>query len=1119
MPFNLNGERISIEGLGLSDCRPVIKFPSGLIPENEPGRDLDAILTNINAAFGFNQTPHSFNTTWVPIRGEDPKGFHGASGQAPLTGRIIGFTVGDFLVSGEIIHSEYNTDATGGTIVSLNIQDERRCLDRIKIHTEDLGNNPGSGNISVARGVRIVDGFEDINGEIDEAKFVEYRKVLEQGCTYPQILKSIQLAIDNGELDFDINTIPTTAQLVNNIGGTASAIRFKFEMASLSEVMTTILEATAYDWYWSMSEHSVQLINRRVEFDLQENELLSIVSQLGAASGLDQTIRLSFGQDLVQDPRRVRLLGAHQEGFINSPLLSPIDGINTVNSGVVFHPAWPNVTAQFIDANGILRSYIPSDIELNMVLKGIEHWSYFKKYQTATPIPAEPQNNPGGSPGFGLSQDAGSIAAQHPDFQSRFDPAQPLATIGGNESGTIRLIDNRRDANQNWILAWFGRIDTHARELYGRAYVASGILANQASGAFKLLTSAWANIENQIEGQDISAEGSSGLFVNNYEINRDLSPLAPFKGTDDKIEAYIVLPSGTVYGVEGDDPPAGFGGWTEDYNVGNTPAASGRRSRTGEHYIPIQLREIGQLAIDPRDDLFPFESYPEGSILATLPIVAGTGLSENGILTNLVTLVEDALESSSSGLFDTPHPAFLIDIFPSLSGIAIPVQFTERYGMEFPSLWVSGILTTPCDNEEVVVEDLYAPWNFPPQGSTTSLQLMEDRAFRRIQGLIVPDNTSRYAQIELVGLPTISFDAFSNQTIDASGDIGVRNHGITDFNFGLTAQGITTTYKIASFFAEFGRPAPLEDRQRNILQGIITPIDVIELTMQPSQRQRGRRPQPPLIGVRPREGNITKRVTIETVNNALTFTSTPFIGTIERYRGITDQQYNAPPTFPGANDEDFKATGGAICVDGYLNLGDEAIYNVNEFKLENGRREIKRFFTGGRSFSNGTVVFVSGVGSSSNVFDVALDGSDPIRRLANVPLLNGAVSVGQNTTLVTDAQLSNRFLERPGAPLEREGIFLNPGGNSSIPVQVISLTDAGTSGAIATVRPLTDDGNVDTTAAAVGSVVPIPNAEFVIVGDKGIFLSSTVLDADSDPAAQTIGLFFMSNRQNFLKFT
>jgi len=596
MPFNLNGELISIEGLGLGDCQPVIKFPSGLIPENEPGRDLDALLTNINASFGFNQTSHTFNTTWVPLKVEEPKTFHGASGQAPLTGRIIGFTVGDFLVSGEIIHSEYNSDSTGGTILSINIQDERRCLDRIKIHTEDLGDNPGSGNISIARGVRIVDGFEDINGEIDEAKFIEYRKVLEQGCTYPQILKSIQLAIDTGELVFDINTIPTTAQLVNNIGGTASAIRFKFEMATLSEVMTSVLEATAYDWYWSMSQHSVRIINRRVPFDLKESELLDIVAELGATSGLDQTIRLSFGQDLVQDPRRVRLLGAHQEGFLNSPLLSPIDGVSTPGSGIVFHPAWPNVTAQFIDAGGILRSYVPGDTELNMALKGIEHWSYFKKYQTA------PLNFGLTSPGFGLTADAGSIAAQHPDFQSRFDPAQPLAALGGNESGSIRLIDNRRDANQNWILAWFGRIDNHARELYGRAYVASGILANAASGAFKLLTSAWGNVENQIEGQPISIQGSSGLFVNNYEINRDLSPLAPFKGTDDKIEAYVVLPSGTVYGVEGDDPPAGFGAWTEDYNVGNIPAASGRRSRTGEHYIPVQLREIGQLAVDPRDD-------------------------------------------------------------------------------------------------------------------------------------------------------------------------------------------------------------------------------------------------------------------------------------------------------------------------------------------------------------------------------------------------------------------------------------------------------------------------------------------------------------------------------------
>jgi len=76
--FNLNGEIINIDGLGLADCQPVIAFPSGQIPDGQPGRDLQAVLTQINASFGFNTSPHSFNTTWVPTR-DDPKAFHGGS--------------------------------------------------------------------------------------------------------------------------------------------------------------------------------------------------------------------------------------------------------------------------------------------------------------------------------------------------------------------------------------------------------------------------------------------------------------------------------------------------------------------------------------------------------------------------------------------------------------------------------------------------------------------------------------------------------------------------------------------------------------------------------------------------------------------------------------------------------------------------------------------------------------------------------------------------------------------------------------------------------------------------------------------------------------------------------
>jgi hypothetical protein len=72
------------------------------------------------------------------------------------------------------------------------------------------------------------------------------------------------------------------------------------------------------------------------------------------------------------------------------------------------------------------------------------------------------------------------------------------------------------------------------------------------------------------------------------------------------------------------------------------------------------------------------------------------------------------------------------------------------------------------------------------------------------------------------------------------------------------------------------------------------------------------------------------------------------------------------------------------------------------------------------------------------------------------------------------------------------------------------------------VQPLADNGDRDTAAALTGSVVPIPNAEFVIVGDQGVYLTSAVLNTNpTTPGTgeQEVGNFFFSNRQNFIKFT
>lgn len=1102
--FNVEGARITILGLGLGDCDPIISFPSGLIESNQSGSDLQAVLGSLSASFGYNTTPHQFNTVWIPSRKFEC--LHGASGNLPIAGSVIGFNIGDFLVSGQITHADYTATGNQGTIVKIDIEDTRNCLNKIKIHTEDLSYNPGeSGIISVARGYRVKRGLRDINGQVDDDLFFEYRNILENGCTYPQILEAIQLAVDQGEIDFDISTLPTTQQLEANIGGDASALRFQFVMTPLTEAITAVCSDSAYDWYWSMSNNAVQLVNRKTTFELDEQSLLDVIANVGG-SGLNAVKSLSYGGDLIDEPRRFRLLGAKQEGFLNSELLSPIDGIDTASSGVIFYPAWRNLTLSFYDAGGILRSYTPSDTELKMALNGIETWTYFKIYQTT------PSNPVTGPSGFGLPIDAGSIAAQHPDFQSRLDPRQPLAgAIADNEEGSFRLIDSRRDEGTNWVLDFYNRVEDHASRHFGRSYVASGLLVSSASGKFNLVDSAWANVENQIEGQSLSINGSSGLFIPNYEINRTLGPVSPFKTVDDKVRAYCKLPSGTQYGPEGLDSPASFGAWTED-------SPSFNPNGDGSHYIPIQLSEVGQEAIDPRGGLdVMFESYEEGTILCQLPTIASSGLSQDFVLGNLVTLIENALASKSSGLLDVIDLSLLVNPYEALSGVAIPVQAPIRYGMSFPNEWVSGELQYGCDSERVDVDDSFAPWNFPPQGTRNSLDLLQDRAFRKIQGTVIDAKTSQFANVDIVGLPQVSFDGFANQTPNSDGLYGTRSHGVTNLNFSFGGEGFSTTYRIASYFSDFGREAPLGRRNRSILNGIINPINYTEFrlgdNLTPPRNQA--RPNPLPGPSNPTSANRVSRtkVTITDVNNALTVTATPDPFTQERYRGRSARGVINPPINQFTTVLDFLQ--GAVCVDGFLNIGDEAIYVVEDIlTTRNGSptRETERYFQGGRPFGNGTIVNIAGAGSTSGTFTLVIEGTNPQRRLIDVPVLNGTINIGDRSTIVAEGGSAQRVLGRFGSSLGASGIYVNGVSTSVRPCEITAVSNIGQTNARVTVKIL--DVNAQPNGDTFTDVIPIPFAQFVQVGDQGLY--SKVQSPSG--AVEVSQEFFYSNRENFIAF-
>jgi len=1054
--------QVVVSGIGVPDN--AIAFPSGQITEGEPGSNLYAFLASANASFGFNLTPHKMDMEFIPVPRDEPI-FHGASGQLPAIGTFLEMFIENFYFRGRVAHSDY-ASSQAGTIVTISLEDDRKSLDNIKIHTEDTGESV-SGIVSVGRAFRVLNGLTDEDANVVDALVFEYNKILSQGATYSQILAAIQLAIDEGDINnFSINQIPSLSELEANIGGTVESLRFKLNMSPLSQAITNVLQDSAYDWYWNMNTQSIALVNKKIAFNISEADLLGIVNEVTGFSDIsDATSRMGFGQDATTEPTRVRLLGGRQQGFINSDLLSEIDGLDTseLDGNIVFTPAWGNISVGFYDADGYYRTYTPTDKELQMALAGIEQWTYFKIYQTETAA----------NGGYDLPADAGSTAAQHETFESRFDPNATLADlVSGDPENSIRFINNRRDENHNWVLDFYNRILNHAQRHFGRSYVASNVVFNEQSGMFRPIDAAWCNIENQIEGQEYGVNGSPGPFVEDYKINSRYGPVSPFVTDDFRVGKHVVLPADTAYGSQGDQPPAGFTDWTEDAPPFNPSGDS-------KHYVPCDIQVVGKKVINPRSsDLYGFEDYADGTLWVQLPIIAGS-MTQDSILVNLATLIESLSQLDVEGFDDYSDPTMLIEPYQSLSGVAIPVEARVRYGQTFPSGWVQGD-THYQRGEEVMVDDAFVPWGFFPIGNSTSLEIMHDRAMRKVQGRVVDRVFSRYADLQQVGLPALTFDSFASQEQNSDGLYGERSHGVTELTLRFDGTGYTTRYKATSYFASFGREAPLGERLRTELDGIIHPIDFTELANTdnipgdaiydaPTQSPPDI-PSPP-----PSNEKTVKAVEITDVYDVFTAT---YLG--DPSKGPTQETYEAD------------GTSRTYCIDGFLNVGDDALYHVNRYYYDhpifgNGSYTVK-YFSGGRSFGNATVVKIHQANESDpNTYDVILTGNEG-RALPGVAVLGaGSVVIGASGIL----SVADNSQVKPGT--SNPGVYLYAQSEGGIPVEIESIVNAGTAQAVATVRKINSSLSPDVPIPSEGhpgsateTAIPFPSPAHARVGDQGL---------------------------------
>jgi hypothetical protein len=108
--------------------------------------------------------------------------------------------------------------------------------------------------------------------------------------------------------------------------------------------------------------------------------------------------------------------------------------------------------------------------------------------------------------------------------------------------------------------------------------------------------------------------------------------------------------------------------------------------------------------------------------------------------------------------------------------------------------------------------------------------------------------------------------------------------------------------------------------------------------------------------------------------------------------------------------------------------------------------------------------------------------------------------------------MTSRALGRFGLGLSPSGVFLQGSAVSTLPAEVISVTNQATPSALLTVTILDISGvaNGDTFT----DVIPIPFPEFIVVGDKGTFSNAPVASG----AFTVFGKFFFSNRERFLRF-
>ena len=1029
---------IPVSGLDNIHQAELVTSPEGLF-----GSGSGVFLSSVNASFGFGSSPHSFSLTYVPSSFEHEL--------LPSIGTLVDFTIDNFLVKGAVVHADYSKDSQGN-LLSVTVEDLRSGLGYFYIDTVGInGRNdtPETNTVDVLNWYNTTTVAPATSGRSSAVR--ELQRIEEDGATYRQIYNATEYFESTvGTVSGLLSALPIPEVVENQLSGDQDAYRWKLASVPALDAVEKIFSDLSYDIYWNMADAKIPVINRKYSVSISKDNI-------PFPGDTAETVHLKYGNDEADTPNKLKVLGPGMEGIVGSGRLIPTSGAfsESYDMGItvgdpVFEAGWNNVTVKYFGPDGSLQEDTPTDDELSAALKSIEYWSHEKNLENRI-------STSGYVPG------SGAFVGQVPATEY------------------LSQMTSRYNSSKSWIVAWYNKIKSFAETHYGKTY----ILKTDSSlysyiDDIDLVGEAWCNIENQ----------ASGNFEDGYKIDSTYNLLSPFYNSkSNKMKAYCVLPSGTKWGVTGEGVPTRFESWNED---------------ASNQFVPIKTKMWKSSKNRFESPIFEWGNSEKGISITFPNFCYDPNAPRNSGLLAVSSGISTANNAFETGDWTADFADPLLNPVPYLElnpasgqSVALPIRVKRRYGYAYPSVWTSGT----GSKLQIRIEDSFAPWNYEPQGVTSSVQKLEREVSAYLASQKIDTQDATHAEVTKVGLPGMSFDDFSVQTLGSQG-YGSISHGITSVNVGRGGgENWRTKYSVKSHFPQLVKAKPIQKDREEDLSFVIKQIKLrmedidIDLNLKtggafaPIDDTR--------LGWMQVESKAEKRSVPVTIENVYDRASG------NPYYLCSDARGREYPRNLSLN-AGTQSSREARAIDGLLDIGMECTYHYE--RLEDGT--IVQWFTGGVNLGDSKVMTVT-----SDVKTVAVGGTDySVVDLATIPTGGGVALAVTNVPLIDQtntATVTNGIVVSVASPMidtnirtydftpasgGAAGLYVqNPGGGTSPSgAEFATVTTApeaasGTGGVLTTF----DVGNLTSTVyndAASGVKVSFVGIDPKIVqlGDVGI---------------------------------